>query len=150
MKKPSLHLIKQAKRVELRNSAGFSLLEILLSTTLLVVLATGTAASLSLASRGSVRNVERMQALMIVETKMAEMRRAYITNGSFPTGEDKTAVRFDMPSATKLSTACLEEDNVTSCDFKIKIGMRRIDVALGWVDRLGQSQTTSMVTYVYR
>ncbi len=150
MKKLILLSNRQSGIYTAKSSSGFSLLEVLLSVTLLVTLAMGTAAALTFSGRGSARNVERVQALLIVETKMAEMRRAYFKEGVFPTGEDSTAVPLDMPSATKLTVNCFEEDNVTPCNFTIKIGMRRIDVKLDWVNKLGQNQTTSIVTYVYR
>jgi len=130
---------------------GFTLVEVVCSTVLLGILATGIFQTIAHAKQASLLMRDKSIAVAHVDRKMNELKRIGAKNLS-PTGP---IPRAPVPAARPTCDGerhCEEMpdlDGVIQVEIKEDTQGNRVHVMARWLDRLGQERRESAVTYLF-
>ena len=132
----------------MRKVKGFTLVEVIISTVIIGILATGIFAMVSYSKRMSIRTQQKAAAVSIVEKKLNELRSGGVS--SLPTvgvHPDPVPVVISTAGAsTTTGVLTTTVQDATPPDPR----MKEVKVELNWGDPFGAQRTESAVTVFYQ
>jgi|GEM_PF-6839282 len=126
-----------------RKNKGFSLLEVLLSISILTVLAVNVMGVMSHVKRGSVGTNDKTQAMLILERKMLEIRAEYSRAGTVSGAVSKVAEFFN-------ADLLVETKGMDGAADDAETGLKKVVLTLRWQNHSNVQKSASLSGLMFR
>ena len=123
---------------------GFTLLEVMLSMVMFTVLAIGAMNAMPMVKRGSVTRMDHTQAMLILEQRMAEIRRDYADQGMIPVVTPTVMLRDGLQANLAVQVEMHDGVNWVADDTNVRVGLRRVQLTVAWTNSSNVPETVEL------